>query len=100
MLKALGFHRTHRVEPFDGGPYYEAKREKISLFRKVKKTRFQGEAVSKKGNGSLLLLERKGKIRASVGFCENRNGALLLDKPTQKLLRLKRGETILFVPFK
>jgi len=73
MLEAIGFRKTNRIEPFDGGPYYEAERKKIAVIRKAKKLLFQ--------NGKT---PRKRKVVAYV---------------TQNLLRLKEGEKIVAIPF-
>ncbi len=33
LLNSIGFRYSHRVDPFDGGPHFEANREDISLIR-------------------------------------------------------------------
>ena len=73
MLEAIGFRPNGRIEPFDGGPYYEAERKNITVIRKGKKLLFQ------KGK-----TPRKGKIVAQIA---------------QNLLRLKEGRKVITVPF-
>ncbi|MBI4437131.1 MAG: arginine N-succinyltransferase [Candidatus Omnitrophica bacterium] len=73
MLQAIGFHPNGRIEPFDGGPYYEVERKKISVIRKAKKFRFQKGKVP-----------RRGKVMAYVA---------------QDFLKMKEGRKIIAVPF-
>lgn len=86
MLTKLGFRKTDRIEPFDGGPYYEAELKRISVIRKARKVLFEGRKTIQEASGTLFLLERKGKVRAGVG----RTASLL--KPTRK-------EMIFQIPF-
>jgi len=100
MLKQIGFHQTTRIEPFDGGPYYEAERRKIAVIRRIQKASFQGKSGRiKRGQQTLLFLEQKGKVRACVGMSQSRKGKLFLDDITEKLLKSKEGQTILYVSF-
>ena len=100
MLKRIGFRQMGRIEPFDGGPYYEAERTKITVIRKAVKAAFEkNESALTEGIRALLLLERKGKVRGCVGVCRFQKGKLFLDSQAAKLLAPKRREAILLVPF-
>jgi arginine N-succinyltransferase len=33
LLRSIGFRYSHRVDPFDGGPHFEAEKEEISLIK-------------------------------------------------------------------
>ena len=37
MLKDIGFRYTHRIDPFDAGPHYEAQRDAISVVRATRR---------------------------------------------------------------
>lgn len=42
MLKDIGFRFTHRIDPFDAGPHYEANREDISVVRATRRAKLLG----------------------------------------------------------
>ena len=98
MLQEIGFRTSGRIEPFDGGPYYEAKRRNIAVIRKVKTFRFQKKEWFRENHQALFLLERKGRVRSCVGRFQRQNREFHLDEATQKLLGPKKGDMILFVP--
>lgn len=39
MLEAVGFEYSYRIDPFDGGPHFEAKTDDISVVRDAKRVR-------------------------------------------------------------
>lgn len=82
MLQKIGFRKTNRIEPFDGGPYYEAKREEIAVIRRAKRLR-ERKAILQRGKETLFLVEKAGKVRAHVG----------------KVLRLKEREKGVYLPW-
>jgi len=98
LLTKIGFRKTNRIEPFDGGPYYEAPLRKIAVIQKVQKVRFAGHLL-RNGKKMLFLMDRKGKVRAAVGLCETRGRNLFMDRKTIKTFQPRRKESILCVPF-
>lgn len=100
MLRRIGFRQTNRVEPFDGGPYYEARRRAITVIRHAATGRFKGSAsFLPDGKKALVFLERRGKVRGGVAFLRCQKREIFLDGKTVRLLKPRRGEAVLWVPF-
>lgn len=98
MLEEIGFRQIQRIEPFDGGPYYAAGRGNIAVIQGTKRGRFEGE--NGRRVSALMLVERQGKIRACVGGYHRLGERLFLDETTQHLLGVRKGEKILYVPWR
>jgi len=86
MLRKIGFRPNGRIEPFDGGPYYEAERTKISVIQKAKKSRYSRQEEGPRRGKSLFLIERKGKVFGGVGTVED-------------VLKLGKGEAVIGIPW-
>ena len=96
-LQRLGFRYLNQVEPFDGGPYYGAPVDRISVIRKARRARATfGEGGSQK---ILVLTEKEGAIRAAVVNAGRRGKQIALSKKVIQPLGISRGDPLIYVPF-
>jgi arginine N-succinyltransferase len=56
MLERLGFRYMGHVDPFDGGPYLEAKVDEIPLVRNTRRTVLAGEAKAYPNEGMVSMM--------------------------------------------
>ena len=97
VLQRIGFRYLSQVEPFDGGPYYGAPIERISVIRNARKGK---AAVGKGGSQKLLLLaEEGGAVRAAMVKGRQRKKQLILPKALADPLHLLEGNSVIYVPF-
>ncbi|HET6413511.1 MAG TPA: arginine N-succinyltransferase [Anaeromyxobacter sp.] len=102
LLARLGFRYVDRIDPFDGGPHYEARLSDVSLVRAHRLVRLSEKPLRSGGVESLVALERPSgrnrfravQTRASLG----RNG-LKLPRPAAELLGARPGQQVSLVPF-
>lgn len=97
VLQRIGFRTLNQVEPFDGGPYYGAPVERISVIRKARKAN-----VVFGGGGSqmiLLLAEKKEKVRSAVVQAKRRGEQLIVSRDRAQTLRISDGDRVIYVPF-
>lgn len=97
LLEAVGFKPIPQIEPFDGGPYYMAQRNRIRIVQRTK--RF--EAKLSKGAASAFYLagtQVNGVFRAAwvKGTCAR--GVFSMGPEEMKLLNLKEKQPIYACP--
>jgi arginine N-succinyltransferase len=62
LLQKIGFHFADQVDPFDGGPYFTAKKNRIVVYQKTRALNFAGIHQGK-GRGSFQVLwEKRGEV--------------------------------------
>jgi arginine N-succinyltransferase len=89
MLEKMGFRYNNQIEPFDGGPYYEAETDAVPLVRAARRAPWRaGEAG---GVAHLLLHAWAGGARALVGPAVRRGGSWTLEAGTAARLELSPG---------
>ncbi len=94
LLEKIGFKYLNQVDPFDGGPLYGARTNQISLIRKTKSYVFSGICSENKKPTGLALVERKGKIRATLVHAKTEKKGFYLDQKSVELLLLKKGDHV------
>jgi arginine N-succinyltransferase len=71
LLARIGFRYAQRVDPFDGGPYYEAATDQVGPVREVRRVPWLEAAPLVEGEGEMALvaadLPRPPWFRAAVG---------------------------------
>jgi arginine N-succinyltransferase len=102
MLEAVGFRYASHIDPFDGGPHYEANIDDVSLIRN-----FRTAAVAKsplevhadeflvgaaRGSGS----NRFRAVRSAVRFDDQQ---VFLPVEVREVLKVKVGDRVSMVPF-
>jgi arginine N-succinyltransferase len=102
MLERIGFRYVNHIDPFDGGPHYEADLGEVTLVR-----RFRTATVAK-GNLELEAEEflvgvgrpnpanRFRAVRSAVRFDD---AVALLPEATKAVLKLKAGDRVNLIPF-
>jgi arginine N-succinyltransferase len=64
LLEKIGFRDVSRIDPFDGGPHYEARLEDVTLVRAHRKARIAAEPLAGGGeDGLVALLRTSGRTR-------------------------------------
>jgi arginine N-succinyltransferase len=102
LLSAIGFRSVSRIDPFDGGPHYEAKLEEITLVRAHRAGRVSPEPLSGHGTDSLVAVEpRGGPDRFRAVRCPVRHGrdGVRIPAKARRLLGVEAGERVDLVPF-
>ena len=59
LLMRIGFKFAHQVDPFDGGPYYAARRTGISIYRQTRACTYGGMAEGGRVSHHFILWEDK-----------------------------------------
>ena len=105
MLERVGFRYVDRIDPFDGGPHYEANVEDVTLVRAYRRLRVAPRDLTPRADGpeSLVAVERPaGRLR----FRAVRTGAriqgedLVLPREAKDLLLVGPGERVHVIPFR
>lgn len=101
MLERIGFRYADKVDPFDGGPHFEAKADDLSLLRS-----FQAGTVVDRAEGSprdlLVCVERTdGPAHFSAVRCqaEIAGAEIALPNSTRQQLGVEPGEPVSWIPF-
>ncbi len=105
MLRAAGFRYNLHIDPFDGGPHFEAHRRAIVPIQQSGVSKF-GAAVPS-AQGALRLICRDSGATASerrpfaatIGRCQSGSGgSLFVDRIAAETLGLVAGEPIYTLP--
>ncbi|MFN7134021.1 MAG: arginine N-succinyltransferase [Myxococcales bacterium] len=63
MLERIGFRYVERIDPFDGGPHFEAPLADISVVRKYRRLKVSDRDLTEDAEVLMLGVEEKGKYR-------------------------------------
>lgn len=106
MLERIGFEYMERIDPFDGGPHFEAAMEDITLIEELQRCRIAPEALEAEGEEELpeLLVgldckEPNNKFRAVRTRARVANGKITLPAQARELLRVQSGDRVHVIPF-
>ncbi len=102
MLQRVGFRYVDRIDPFDGGPHYEANVEDISLVRRFRTARLAEEDLELEADRMLVGYERDtGRNRFRAVSCPVRISDQLAHLPAEakKLLDAPVGARLSLIPF-
>lgn len=110
MLEKVGFSYTDRIDPFDGGPHFEAEVDKISTVRGTRRFAVSPNYLTEAEEDAVLerkpndVLDRRlicvgspkppYKFRAVLGAGRVEGGEIVLTKETRKLLRVQTGSDV------
>jgi len=102
LLERIGFRYVHRIDPFDGGPHYEAKLSEISLVRAYRTGRVGGHPPPP-GSAEWLVgashPARRVRFRAVRSPARLHGDEVELPLEAQRLLAAKAGDRVHLVPF-
>ncbi|MBL0350764.1 MAG: arginine N-succinyltransferase [Elusimicrobia bacterium] len=92
LLRKVGFAYCSQIEPFDGGPYFEADTDRVPLVRGARRTAWAENSPPGKTR-RLVLVDRGADVRALVAPAALRGGRLLLSPDASASLSLRAAET-------
>lgn len=107
MLERIGFTYVHHIDPFDGGPHYEANLSDVSLVRAFRRARLLKTALDESGEGdgrTDVIVGRSrssGRSRFHAIRCQARlePQGLRLSREARDALQARSGEVLSVIPF-
>jgi arginine N-succinyltransferase len=102
MLERIGFKYVSRIDPFDGGPHYEADLADVSLVRRFRTAKLGAEDFEFEAELQLVGAERssgKGRFRAVCAPVRFDDKIAYLSESAKEVLGVEPGEKLSFVPF-
>jgi arginine N-succinyltransferase len=101
LLEKIGFSYVSRVDPFDGGPHYEARLADVSLVRAHRRLALAEAPLARGGEERLVGAVRAGRNRFRALRCASRisGDTVALPPEAAELLRVRRGDRLHLVPF-
>jgi len=102
MLEKIGFRYVSRIDPFDGGPHYEARLADVSLVRASRRAKLAKAALEQDGEDWLVGLSRPdGRVRFRAVRTHARidGDEVRLPAGVRERLRAEPGERLHLVPF-
>ena len=98
MLTAAGFRFNLHIDPFDGGPHFEAQRADILPLQQARTRPFAGLTSDEGASKRLITRVGERPFRAALGaWLETANGALV-DADIATRLGLQTGDLLLGLP--
>jgi arginine N-succinyltransferase len=102
MLERIGFKYVSRIDPFDGGPHYEADLDDVTLIRRFRTAKVAKENLELDAELHLVGAEKSnGKARFRSVCCPVRfaDQIAYLPEAAKEVLGVKTGEKVSLVPF-
>jgi arginine N-succinyltransferase len=102
MLERVGFRYAERVDPFDGGPHFEARTGEISTVRRYRTARLADEPLETEAEDMLVALERdsgRNRFRAMRSHARFDDQRVFLPAKTRELLGAETGSKLALIPF-
>ncbi|XXF77177.1 arginine N-succinyltransferase [Myxococcaceae bacterium GXIMD 01537] len=102
MLERVGFRYVERIDPFDGGPHFEANVADISLIRKYRTLKLAAEDFELEGDDVLVAVEEEsGRNRFRAVRCTVRQDHQLVFLPpkAKEALGAEPGDKLSLIPF-
>ena len=110
MLREIGFTYAHRIDPFDGGPHFQARTDDITLVRDTRAARVavaeSGAAGGARGAASVpgrartagASLFRAVRVTAAAPAGEGDAAVLALPQAACDVLEVASGDEIAYLP--
>jgi arginine N-succinyltransferase len=102
LLEKIGFRYVERIDPFDGGPHFEAALAEISLVRQYRVARLAEAALTVDFEEYLVAVEHgsgKNRFRAVRTSCRLDGQTAALPVEARKLLGARPGDKLHLIPF-
>jgi arginine N-succinyltransferase len=101
LLEKIGFSFVSRIDPFDGGPHYEAKLASVTLVRAHRRVRLADAPVAGAAEERLVATVRRGRNRFRAVRCASRleGDALAIPASARDLLEASPGDRLHAIPF-
>lgn len=98
LLEAIGFRPLNRVEPFDGGPYYGAPTDQITLVQQTRSGHLGAPLPHATGEPSLVLTGVGVEVRAVAAAACWEGDTLRVPEPAQRALARPVGTPVHAAP--
>lgn len=102
MLQKIGFEYNNQIDPFDGGPHVMANTDDIQPIKNLRFYEYSSKDFDKAVDtqGGLLTPKEKG-IKFAALHCDVKihNHKVFFDPEKAKLVGLKNGESVAFMPY-
>jgi arginine N-succinyltransferase len=102
MLERIGFKYVERIDPFDGGPHFEANLQDVTLVRRFRTARVHPEDLEAEGEDMLVGVSRdtgRNRFRAVRTQVRLDHKSAILPARVKEVLGLEPGAKISCVPF-
>jgi arginine N-succinyltransferase len=102
MLERIGFKYVERIDPFDGGPHFEAQVDHLSLVRRYRTAKVHPEDLEMQADDMLVAVERDtGRNRFRAVRCQVRldDRSAMLPAEAKEILELEPGMKVSCIPF-
>jgi arginine N-succinyltransferase len=102
MLERIGFRYVDHIDPFDGGPHYEANLEDVSLVRRYRTATLGDKSLEQEADECLVGVTKTSgpnrfrAVRTMVRFDDQ---TVFIPKRAKELLKVKSGERLSIIPF-
>jgi len=104
MLESIGFRYVDRIDPFDGGPHYEARLAEVTLVRDHRRAPVAGEPLSPDAPDAEWLVgvarsRGPNRFRAARTRARLDGGRVRLPEEARRMLGVRPGDVVHLVPF-
>jgi arginine N-succinyltransferase len=102
MLERVGFRYVERIDPFDGGPHFEANLTDITLVRRYRSVKLSEKNFELEGDDVLVAHERasgRNRFRAVRTTAQLDDKNIYLPARARKLLDAPVGAKLSVIPF-
>lgn len=102
MLERIGFRYVERIDPFDGGPHFEAKVDDLTLMRRFRTCKVHPEDLEREAEDMLVAVTRDtGRNRFRAVRCQVRldDKSAMLPARAKELLEIEPGAKVACLPF-
>ncbi len=102
MLERIGFKYDNHIDPFDGGPHYEADLSEVSLVRKFRTAKLGKEDLEVEAEDALIAVSREtgpNRFRATRAQVRFDDQTAQIPKAARQQLKVKAGDKISIIPF-
>jgi arginine N-succinyltransferase len=102
LLEKIGFSYVSRIDPFDGGPHYEAKLADVSLVRAHRRVRLAQEPLRQGGEERLVGIARpagRNRFRAVRTLSRIDDEQVRLPVAAREALEARPGDRLHVIPF-
>ncbi|MBF5046201.1 arginine N-succinyltransferase [Aggregicoccus sp. 17bor-14] len=102
MLERVGFRYVERIDPFDGGPHFEANTSDVTLIRRYRTLKLAEEDFELEGDDVMVAFEHdSGRNRFRSVRCSARldNQAIYLPAKAKQALGAEPGAKLSVIPF-
>lgn len=102
MLEKIGFRYIERVDPFDGGPHFEANVSDLTVVRRFRTAKLGDKDLEQEADDMLVGVERdsgRSRFRAVRSQVRFDNQLVYLPRKTKEILGVPVGTTLSMLPF-